>query len=112
LSLTSSIGSEPSPRKSRNTRARNSLAPVRLASAINTPDETFALLARTLLAGFIEILPSGVQFTVRWPHLVVVLTSGNPGPRLVHMPPGVEFMPKPWEPAQLLGIAERAVLGP
>jgi DNA-binding NtrC family response regulator len=81
-----------------------------------------AALATMLLRGpaicmvFTDLRLSGVmdgsdlarELKVRWPHLVLVLTSGNPGPRLVHIPPGVEFMPKPWEPAQLLGIAERA----
>jgi hypothetical protein len=32
---------------------------------------------------------------MRWPHLIIILTSGNPGERLEHMPPGVQFMPKP-----------------
>jgi hypothetical protein len=45
---------------------------------------------------------------MRWPHLTVVLTSGNPGARLVHRPPGVEFLPKPWEPLNLLSVAGRA----
>jgi len=48
------------------------------------------------------------ELKMRWPHLTVVLTSGNPGTRLVHSPPGVEYMPKPWEPHTLLALAERA----
>jgi hypothetical protein len=48
------------------------------------------------------------ELKMRWPHLAVVLTSGNPGTRLVHLPPGVEYMPKPWQPSNLRIVAERA----
>ena len=48
------------------------------------------------------------ELKMRWPHLTVVLTSGNPGVRLVHLPPGVEFLPKPWQPLDLLTVAGRA----
>jgi hypothetical protein len=49
---------------------------------------------------------------MRWPHLIIVLTSGNPGERLAHMPPGVQFMPKPWQPLNILMAAERARTSP
>ena len=32
---------------------------------------------------------------MRWPHLTVVLTSGNAGERVAHLPFGVEYRPKP-----------------
>jgi CheY-like chemotaxis protein len=40
------------------------------------------------------------------------IESGNPGERLEHMPPGVQFMPKPWQPLNILIAAERARLAP
>lgn len=50
------------------------------------------------------------EVKMRWPHLTVVLTSGNPGDRLEQLPPGVLYMPKPWQPLKVLMVAERARL--
>jgi DNA-binding NtrC family response regulator len=85
-------------------------------------DSAEAALATMLLRGrdvclvFADVRLSGVmdgvdlasELKMRWPHLTVVLTSGNPGARLVHLPLGVEYMPKPWQPLNLLIAAERA----
>jgi DNA-binding response OmpR family regulator len=48
------------------------------------------------------------EVKMRWPHLVVILTSGNAGERLEQLPPGVDYMPKPWQPLNVLAAAERA----
>ena len=48
------------------------------------------------------------EVKMRWPHLVVILTSGNAGERLEQLPPGVDYMPKPWQPLNVLPAAERA----
>jgi CheY-like chemotaxis protein len=45
---------------------------------------------------------------VRWPHLTVILTSGDPGDRLQSLPPNVIYMPKPWHAAEVLALAESA----
>jgi hypothetical protein len=45
---------------------------------------------------------------MRWPRLTVVLTSGNPTERVKHLPPGVDYIPKPWQPLNVLMAAERA----
>jgi DNA-binding NtrC family response regulator len=45
---------------------------------------------------------------VRWPHLTVVMTSGNAGHRLQALPEGVIYMPKPWQADEVLALAERA----
>jgi hypothetical protein len=50
------------------------------------------------------------EVKMRWPHLTVVLTSGNPGDRLKQLPPGVLYLPKPWQPLNVLMMAERARL--
>src|SRR5262249_6606218 len=45
---------------------------------------------------------------IRWPHLVVILTSGKASEHLHHLPPGVEYIPKPWKAREVLTAAERA----
>src|SRR5689334_7095544 len=68
-----------------------------------------AALATMLLRGrdeamvFADIRLSGVmdgielarEVKLRWPHLVVILASGNAAEYLDQLPPGVEYMPKP-----------------
>ena len=72
-------------------------------------DSAEAALATMLLRGrdvamiFADVRLSGVmdgidlarEAKMRWPHLVVVLTSGNVGEHHDRLPPGVEYMPKP-----------------
>ena len=50
------------------------------------------------------------EVKMRWPHLTVILTSGNPGERLRQVPAGVQYMSKPWLPLNVLIVAERARL--
>jgi len=45
----------------------------------------------------------------RWPHLPVVLTSGQPCERVRELPPGVAYVPKPWQPLNVLVAAEQAL---
>jgi DNA-binding NtrC family response regulator len=49
------------------------------------------------------------EVKMRWPHLSVVLTSGHPGDRVGELPPGVGYMPKPWQPLNVLIAAEQAL---
>jgi CheY-like chemotaxis protein len=81
-----------------------------------------AALATMLLRGrdvkmiFADIRLSGVmdgvdlarEAKVRWPHLTIILTSGNAGERLKDLPPGVHYMPKPWQPLNVLIAADYA----
>jgi hypothetical protein len=39
----------------------------------------------------------------------VVLTSGHSRERFGELPPGVAYMPKPWQPLNVLMIAEQAL---
>jgi CheY-like chemotaxis protein len=85
-------------------------------------DSAEAALATMLLRGpdvamiFADIRLSGVmdgfdlarEVKMRWPHLVVVLTSGIAGERPERLPPGVDYMPKPWQPVNVLLAAQRA----
>jgi RNA polymerase sigma-70 factor (ECF subfamily) len=52
---------------------------------------------------------SAVSVIVRWPLLPVILTSGHPRERIRQLPPGVAYMPKPWQPLNVLIAAERAL---
>jgi DNA-binding NtrC family response regulator len=79
-----------------------------LATMLLRPREVCMVFADVRLSGPMDGIDLARELKMRWPHLTVVLTSGNPGTRLVHSPPGVEYMPKPWEPHALLVLAERA----
>jgi hypothetical protein len=49
------------------------------------------------------------EVKLRWPLLPVILTSGHPRGRVGELPPGVAYMPKPWQPLNVLIAAERAL---
>lgn len=70
--------------------------------------EVCLVVADLRLSGLIDGVELARELKVRWPHLSVLLTSGNAGSRLVDLPPGIEFLPKPWECSHLLAAAERA----
>ena len=86
-------------------------------------DSAEAALATMLLRGqdvamiFADIRLSGVmdgvdlarEVKMRWPHLVVVLTSGNASEYPEKLPPGVIYMPKPWNPVSILAAAQHAI---
>jgi CheY-like chemotaxis protein len=48
---------------------------------------------------------------LRWPHIHVVLTSGDPATSLAQAPRDAVFIPKPWRALDVLVQAERAVRG-
>jgi DNA-binding NtrC family response regulator len=45
----------------------------------------------------------------RWPLLPMILTSGHPREHRGELPPLVGYMPKPWQPLNVLIAAERAL---
>lgn len=59
------------------------------------------------LAGQLDGIDLADSIAARWPWIKVVVTSGNPGPRLSDLPPTAEFMPKPWRALDVLIQAER-----
>ena len=77
---------------------------------------TMLLRGRDVAMVFADIRLSGVvdgiglarEVEMRWPHLVVILTSGIAVGHLEQLPPGVEYMPKPWKAVDVLTAAERA----
>jgi CheY-like chemotaxis protein len=44
-----------------------------------------------------------------WPHVKVIVTSGDPGDRLEHLPDGAAYMPKPWRALDVLIAAEKVL---
>ena len=53
-------------------------------------------------------IDSAQEVKMRWAHLVVILMSANASEHLDQVPPGVEYMPKPWKALDVLTAAERA----
>jgi DNA-binding NtrC family response regulator len=51
------------------------------------------------------------EVKLRWPLLPMILTSGHPleRERVCELPPGVAFLPKPWQPFNVLVVAEEAL---
>jgi DNA-binding NtrC family response regulator len=79
-----------------------------LAVLLMRGNEVAMVFADIRLAGAMDGVDLAHEAKQRWPQLAVVLTSGNPGDRLGDLPPGVRYMPKPWQPLDVLIAAERA----
>jgi CheY-like chemotaxis protein len=47
--------------------------------------------------------------SLKWPWIRVIVTSGDPGDRIDHLPRNAAFLPKPWRAFDVLMEAERAV---
>jgi CheY-like chemotaxis protein len=72
--------------------------------------DVMMIFADIRLPGVMDGVDLAREVKMRWPSLTVVLTSGNPGERLDQLPAGVVYMPKPWQPLDVLMVAERARL--
>jgi CheY-like chemotaxis protein len=81
-----------------------------LATMLLRGQDVAMIFADIRLPGVMDGVDLAREVKLRWPHLTVVLTSGNPGGRLDELPPGVQYMPKPWQPLNVLMVAERATL--
>ena len=79
-----------------------------LATVLLQGQEVAMIFADIRLSGVMDGIDLAREVKMRWPHLVVVLTSGNARERLDQLPPGVEYVPKPWKTLDLLTAAERA----
>jgi CheY-like chemotaxis protein len=69
--------------------------------------EVAIIFADVRLLGVMDGVDLAWELKLRWPLLPVVLTSGLPCPRAA--PPGVGYLPKPWQPLNLLIAAEEAL---
>ena len=79
-----------------------------LATMLLRGQDVSMIFADLRLPGVMDGVDLAREVKMRWPHLTVVLTSGNGGDRLSHLPAGVQYMPKPWQPLNVLLAAERA----
>src|SRR6059036_2277059 len=61
--------------------------------------EVTMILADVRLPGAMDGVDLAWEVKLRWPLLPVVLTSGHPREheRVCKLPPGVAFLPKPWQ---------------
>ena len=68
------------------------------------------IFADIRLRGVMDGIDLAHEVRMRWPLLPVVLTSGHPlDERMRQFPPGVAYIPKPWQPLNLLVAAEEAL---
>ena len=71
--------------------------------------EVAMIFADVRLRGVMDGIDLARELKMRWPHLSVVLTSGYPRQHVGELPPGVGYMPKPWQPLNVLIAAEQAL---
>jgi DNA-binding NtrC family response regulator len=67
------------------------------------------IFADVRLPGVMDGIDLAWEVKLRWPLLPVVLTSGYPCERVGDLPPGVDYIPKPWRPLDVLIAAEEAL---
>ena len=66
------------------------------------------IFADIRLPGVMDGVDLSWEVKLRWPLLPIILTSGHPLERIRELPPGVAYMPKPWQPLNVLIAAEQA----
>jgi DNA-binding NtrC family response regulator len=71
--------------------------------------EVAMIFADIRLGGIMDGIDLAHEVKVRWPLLPVVLTSGHPLERIRELPFGVAYLPKPWQPLNVLVVAEQAL---
>jgi DNA-binding NtrC family response regulator len=71
--------------------------------------EVVMIFADIRLRGVMDGIDLAREVKMRWPHLSVILASGHPRERVGDLPPGVRYMPKPWQPLNVLMAAEEAL---
>ena len=67
------------------------------------------IFADVRLRGVMDGIDLAREVKMRWPLLPVILTSGLPRERVGDLPFGVDYMPKPWQPLNVLTAAQQAL---
>ena len=80
-----------------------------LAVMLMGGQEIAMIFADIRLRGVMDGIDLAREVKMRWPLLPVILTSGHPRERVGELPPGVDYMPKPWQPLNVLIAAKRAL---
>jgi CheY-like chemotaxis protein len=70
--------------------------------------EVAMIFADIRLPGVMDGVDLSWEVKLRWPLLPIILTSGHPLEHIRELPPGVAYMPKPWQPLNVLIAAEQA----
>ena len=70
--------------------------------------EVAMIFADIRLPGVMDGVDLSWEVKLRWPLLPIILTSGHPLEHIRELPPGVAYMPKPWQPLNMLIAAEQA----
>jgi len=71
--------------------------------------EVAMIFADVRLPGAMGGIDVAWEVKLRWPLLPMILTSGHPLERIRELPPGVAYMPKPWQPLNVLIATEQAL---
>ena len=79
-----------------------------LATVLLRGQEVAMIFADVQLSGVMDGFDLAREVKMRWPHLVVIITSEDASEHLNQLPPGVDYMPKPWKALDVLTVAERA----
>src|SRR5499427_6252692 len=80
-----------------------------LATLLIGGPEVAMIFADVRLRGVMDGIDLAREVKMRWPLLPVILASGTPRERGGELPPGVAYMPKPWQPLNVLIAAEQAL---
>ena len=80
-----------------------------LATMLLRGPDVAMIFADIRLSGVMDGIDLAREVKMRWPHLVVVLTSGNAGEYPERLPPGVVYMHKPWNAVSILAAAQHAI---
>jgi CheY-like chemotaxis protein len=80
-----------------------------LASLLIGGPKVAMIFADVRRRGVMDGIDLAREVKMRWPRLPVILTSGYPLERVGKLPPGVAYMPKPWQPFNVLIAAEQAL---
>jgi DNA-binding NtrC family response regulator len=67
------------------------------------------IFADVRLPGAMDGIDLAWEVKARWPLLPMIITSGHRCDRCGDLPPGITYMPKPWQPLEVLIAAEEAI---
>jgi DNA-binding NtrC family response regulator len=80
-----------------------------LATLLIGGREVAMIFADVRLRGVMDGIDLAREVKMRWPLLPVILTSGQPRDNVGELPPGVAYMRKPWQPLNVLIVAEQVL---
>jgi CheY-like chemotaxis protein len=80
-----------------------------LATMLLRGRDVVMIFADIRLPGVMDGVELAREVKMRWPSLTVILTSGNLPGYVEGLPYGVSYLPKPWQPLDLLIAAEHAL---